>query len=101
MKTRAYEMAVLSFVAGIFLLLLVCVGFVGSSIYSNNKVDIDLRYEVQQQEYTRLINQTARDNDIKFNRLQEQINTNQFTSQRRVELIDDEIRVLKKRIRDN
>ncbi|WP_278939082.1 hypothetical protein [Pseudomonas helleri] len=96
MKTRTYELTVLSFVAGIFLLLLVCVGFVGSTIYAGNKVDVDKRYDVQQQEYTRLISQTNRENEIRYNRLQEQINSIQFTSSRRIELLEDEIRLLKK-----
>ncbi|MNQ39146.1 hypothetical protein D3C85_527500 [compost metagenome] len=58
-------------------------------VYSSRVTNNDYKYEILKEDYTRRILQVERAHDMKVGRIQEQLNSIQFTMDRRFELIDD------------
>lgn len=78
--------------------LLVCI-FLLAAPSHNNKAS-QLAIEVAQQEYRRELNEIDRKNQERVNRLQEQINSLEFVSRKRSELLDSDVRSNKREIDD-
>lgn len=88
---REHSLALIALVAGVFFSLLVCTSIVGYGVFKNDNTGY--RYEILQEEYTRKLQGVIRDSEIKTNRLQEQMNELQFTTSKRIELLDEQIRM--------
>lgn len=88
---REHSLALISLVAGVFISLLVCTSIVGYAVFRNDNTGY--RYEILQEEYTRKLQGVMRDSEIKTNRLQEQMNELQFTTSKRIELLDEQVRM--------
>ena len=88
---REHSLALLSLTAGVFFSLLVCTSIVGYAVFRNDNTGY--RYEILQEEYTRKLQGVMRDSEIKTNRLQEQMNELQFTTSKRIELLDEQVRM--------
>lgn len=78
--------------------LLVCI-FLLAAPSHNNKAD-QLALEIAQQQFKREINEIDRKNEERFNRLQEQINSLEFVTRKRGDLLDDDAKRNKREIDD-
>lgn len=88
--TREHNYPLLGAVGALFICLLVCIGLIASSAFSKNNVDT--RLATYEQNYRRDLSTIERNFEIKVNRLQEQLNSNEFVSRKRIELLEDDIR---------
>ena len=87
MTSRTHELTLIGLVSAMFLTNLVLIGLLIS--YAAKLTDSDYRYELLKEDYTRLIQQSERDWDMKYGRVQEQLSDIQFTMDRRFGLIED------------
>ena len=88
---KANDIALMSMVVGMFLALLVCIGVVG--YYAYRVTDTDYRYNILKREYTELIYNAQRDNDIRYNRLQDQMYSMQYTYNKKIELLEEQLKL--------
>lgn len=88
--TREHNYPLLSAVAALFICLLVCIGLLASGTFSKSSVDSKL--SVYEQNYRMDISRLDRSYEVKLNRLEEQLNSNEFVSRKRIELLEDDIR---------
>lgn len=95
-RDRNYYMA-LSSVGALFICLLVCIGLIASSTFS--KENVDSRLAVYEQNYRMDLANIDRNFEMKHNRMQEQMSSNEFVSRKRIELLEDDIRRNKLEIR--
>ena len=87
MASRTHELTLTGLVSAMFLTNLVLIGLLFS--YAAKLTDSDYRYELLKEDYTRLVQQSERDWDTKYGRVQEQLSDIQFTMDRRFGLIED------------
>lgn len=92
---RSYTLSLCGITA-LFICLLFCIGLLASPSFSDQNVRAQL--DVFEQSYRRDLGSIGRLNEDKTNRLQEQINSNEFVSRRRIELLEDDIRRLKSEV---
>jgi len=59
----------------------------------------EAEYLIIRQEFSSLVEGQARDKELEINRLREHLNRQEFTNQKRYELMRDEIELIKKQIR--
>lgn len=59
----------------------------------------EAEYLTIRQEFSSLVEGQARDKELEINRLREHLNRQEFTNQKRYELMRDEIELIKKQIR--
>lgn len=83
---------------GLVIALLVCILFLAFPAYNNKTSHYEL--EVAKQEYTRQIAAMDRKYESKVNSLQEQLNTQQFVANKRYDLMDDDLKRMKREIDD-
>lgn len=72
-----------------FVLFLVTIGLIG--FYGIRAGDQSYKVETLRREYTTRIQQHEQDANIRVNRMQEQINTQQFTFDRRLALVQEQL----------
>lgn len=72
-----------------FVLFLVTIGLIG--FYGLRVGDQSYKIETLRREYTTRIQQHEQDASIRVNRMQEQINTQQFTFDRRLALVQEQL----------
>lgn len=96
--TRNNDWPLIIINSGLVFALLVCILLLAFPVYNNKTGQYEL--EVAKQEYTRQIAATDRKYEQKINGLQEQINTLQFVSNKRYDLMDDDIKRMKREIDD-
>lgn len=94
--TRNTEWPLLFAVGGLLVALLVCICLLAFPAYNNKTSQIEI--EVAKQEFTRQMVAMDRKYEQKVNNLQEQITSLQFIANKRYEIMDDDLRSLK---RDN
>ena len=87
MASRTQEMTLIGTVSAMFLTNLVLIGLL--IMYASRLTDTDYRYELLKEDYTRLIQQSDRDWNMRYGRVQEQLSDLQFTMDRRLGLIED------------
>lgn len=87
MASRTQEMTLIGIVSAMFLTNLVLIGLL--IMYASRLTDTDYRYELLKEDYTRLIQQSDRDWNMRYGRVQEQLSDLQFTMDRRFGLIED------------
>lgn len=92
--TRKTEWPLITAVGGLLAALLVCICLLAFPAYNNKTGQVEL--EVAKQEYTRQVNAMDRKYEQKINNLQEQINTLQFIANKRYDMMDDDIKRLKR-----
>jgi peptidoglycan hydrolase CwlO-like protein len=96
--TRIHDWPLVVIGSGLVIALLVCILLLAFPAYNNKTGQYEL--EVVKQEYTRQIAAMDRKNEMKINSLQEQINTLQFISNKRYDLVDDDMKRMKREIDD-
>lgn len=96
--TRKTDWPLVAAVGGLLVALLVCICLLAFPVYNNKTSQAEL--EVAKQEYTRQVVALDRKYEAKANSLQEQINTLQFVSNKRYDLMDDDIKRMKREIDD-
>lgn len=96
--TRNYEWPLVIAVGGLLIALLVCILLLAFPAYNNKTGQLEL--EVAKQEYTRQSAAMDRKYEAKVNSLQEQINTLQFVANKRYDLLDDDMKRMKREIDD-
>jgi hypothetical protein len=96
--TRKTDWPLVTAVGGLLVALLVCICLLAFPVYNNKTGQVEL--EVAKQEYTRQVAAIDRKYEAKVNSLQEQINTLQFVSNKRYDLMDDDIKRMKREIDD-
>lgn len=96
--TREHDRPLVIIGGGLVIALLVCILLLAFPAYNNKTGQLEL--EVAKQEYTRQIAAMDRKYETKINNLQEQVNTLQFVSNKRYDLLDDDIKRMKREIDD-
>lgn len=96
--TRKHEWPLIVLGGGLVIALLVCILLLAFPVY-NNKIS-QYEIEVAKQEYTRQIAAMDRKYEAKVNSLQEQLNTQQFVANKRYDLMDDDMKRMKREIDD-
>lgn len=81
-------------IGALLVALLVCIFLLAFPAYNNKTSQVEL--EVAKQEYTRQLNIVERKYEQKVNSLQEQINTLQFIANKRYDMVDDDMKRLKR-----
>lgn len=83
------DATLISLVVGMFLSLLVCIGLLGfMGLRSNTQ---EYRFDIMREDYTRRIEMQSRDYETRYNRLQEQMSTLQFTTDKRQHLLEEQL----------
>lgn len=96
--TRKHEWPLIVIGSGLVVALLVCILLLAFPAYNNKTSQLEL--EVAKQEYTRQIAAMDRKYETKINSLQEQINTLQFISNKRYDLLDDDMKRMRRETDD-
>lgn len=95
---REHNATLISLVVGMFISLLVCMSILGYAALSRD--NSEYRYEILREDYTRKLQNVKRESEIKTNRLQEQINELQFTTSKRIALLDEQVRMYRSEARN-
>jgi Tfp pilus assembly protein PilE len=96
--TRKHEWPLIVIGSGLVIALLVCILLLAFPAYNNKTSQLEL--EIAKQEYTRQIAAMDRKYEQKVNNLQEQLNTLQFISNKRYDLIEDDNKRTRREIDD-
>lgn len=96
--TRDSEWPWVVTVVGLLIVILVCILLLAFPVYNNKTSQYEL--EIAKQEYTRQIAAMDRKYEGKVNSLQEQLNTQQFVANKRYDLMDDDMKRMKREIDD-
>lgn len=91
---RTHDWPMVTAIGALLIPLLVCIFLLAFPAYNNKTSHVEL--EVAKQEYTRQINMLERKYEQKINSLQEQINTLQFIGNKRYDMMDDDMKRLKR-----
>lgn len=83
-----------SAVGALLIALLVCICLLAFPAYNNKTSQVEL--EVAKQDFSRRVEAIERKYEQKVNNLQEQINTQQFISNKRYDMADDEMKRMKR-----
>lgn len=92
--TRTQDWPMVSAIGALLIALLVCISLLAFPAYNNKTSQVEL--EVAKQYFTRRIESVERKYEQKVNNLQEQINTLQFVANKRYDLLDDDIKRIKR-----
>lgn len=96
--TRKQDWPVVAAIGALLIALLVCICLLAFPAYNNKTSQVEL--EVAKQEFNRRVEAVERKYEQKVNNLQEQINTQQFISNKRYDMMDDDIKRMKREIDD-
>jgi len=89
MPSEKPDVAMMTLVVGMFISLLICICTMGYFAYKITSVDY--RYDIIREEYTRKIEMQNRDYELRYNRLFEQMSTFQFTTDKRMHLLEEQL----------
>lgn len=92
------DWALLAAIGALLLALLLCIGLLASNTYSGDSYSKEL--EVAKQDYQRQLSAIDRKYESKVNNLQEQLSALQFISNKRNDLLDDDVKRNKRDIDD-
>lgn len=96
--TNKPDVTLMTLVVGMFISLLICICTMGYFAYKVTSVDY--KYELIQEDYTRKIEMQNREYETRYNRLQEQMSTLQFTSDKRDRLFQEQLQMYRNEIRN-
>lgn len=85
------DVTLMTLVVGMFISLLICICTMGYFAYKVTSGDY--RYELIRDDYTQKFEMQNRDYEIRYNRLQEQMTTLQFTTDKRVRLLEEQLQM--------
>lgn len=92
--TRTQDWSMVSAIGALLIALLVCISLLAFPAYNNKTSQVEL--EVAKQDFNRRIESVERKYEQKVNNLQEQINTLQFVANKRYDLLDDDMKRIKR-----
>lgn len=92
--TRKQDWPVVAAIGALLIALLVCICLLAFPAYNNKTSQVEL--EVAKQDFNRRVEAVERKYEQKVNNLQEQINTLQFIANKRYDMMDDDIKRLKR-----
>lgn len=96
--TRNTDWPIVSSIGALLIALLVCICLLAFPVYNNKTSQLEL--EVAKQDYQRQLSAIDRKYESKINSLQEQISGLQFISNKRYDLMDDDIKGIKRDVDD-
>ncbi|UOL48508.1 hypothetical protein QGX12_gp136 [Pseudomonas phage Kremar] len=96
--TRKTEWPLITAVGGLLAALLVCICLLAFPVYNNKTGQLEL--EVTKQDYQRQLQNLDRKYETKINNLQEQLTALQFISNKKTDLLDDDVKRTKRDIDD-
>lgn len=96
--TRNTDWPIVASIGSLLIALLVCMSLLAFPAYNNKTGQLEL--EVAKQDYQRQLSAIDRKYEAKINGLQEQITGLQFISNKRYDLMDDDIKGIKRDIDD-
>lgn len=96
--TRNTDWPIVSSIGALLIALLVCICLLAFPVYNNKTSQLEL--EVAKQDYQRQLSAIDRKYESKINSLQEQISGLQFIGNKRYDLMDDDIKGIKRDIDD-
>jgi hypothetical protein len=96
--TRNTDWPVVSSIGALLIALLVCICLLAFPAYNNKTSQLEL--EVAKQDYQRQLSLIDRKYESKINSLQEQITGLQFIGNKRYDLVDDDVKRIKREIDD-
>jgi Skp family chaperone for outer membrane proteins len=96
--TRKTEWPLITAVGGLLAALLVCMCLLAFPVYNNKTGQSEL--EVAKQDYQRQLQNLDRKYESKVNNLQEQLTALQFISNKKTDLLDDDVKGIKRDIDD-
>lgn len=89
--TNKPDVTLMTLVVGMFISLLICICTMGYFAYKVTSVDY--KYEIIQEDYTRKIEMQSREYEARYNRLQEQMSSLQFTTEKRQRLLEEQLQM--------
>jgi len=92
--TRKQDWPVVAAIGALLIALLVCICLLAFPAYNNKTSQVEL--EVAKQDFNRKVEAVERKYEQKVNNLQEQINTQQFIANKRYDMMDDEMKRMKR-----
>lgn len=92
--TRKQDWPMVAAIGALLIALLVCICLLAFPAYNNKTSQVEL--EVAKQDFNRRVEAVERKYEQKVNNLQEQINTQQFIANKRYDLMDDEMKRMKR-----
>lgn len=96
--TRKQDWPMVSAIGALLIALLVCICLLAFPAYNNKTSQVEL--EVAKQDFSRKLESVERKYEQRVNNLQEQLNTIQFVSNKRYDIMDDDIKRLKREVDD-
>ena len=96
--TRKQDWPVVAAIGALLIALLVCICLLAFPVYNNKTGQVEL--EVAKQDFSRRVEAIERKYEQKVNSLQEQINTLQFISNKRYDMMDEDVKRLKRETDD-
>lgn len=96
--TRKTEWPLITAVGGLLAALLVCICLLAFPAYNNKAGQLEL--EVAKQDYQRQLSAIDRKYESKINNLQEQLSALQFIANKKTDLLDDDVKGIKRDIDD-
>lgn len=96
--TRKTEWPLITAVGGLLAALLVCICLLAFPAYNNKTGQLEL--EVAKQDYQRQLSAIDRKYESKINNLQEQVSALQFIANKKADLLDDDVKGIKRDIDD-
>ena len=96
--TRKTEWPLITAVGGLLAALLVCICLLALPVYDSKTGQLEL--EVAKQDYQRQLSAIDRKYESKINNLQEQISALQFISNKKTDLLDDDVKRIKREVDD-
>ncbi|CUR44303.1 hypothetical protein VCM_00084 [Pseudomonas phage VCM] len=96
--TRKTEWPLITAVGGLLAALLVCICLLAFPVYNNKTGQLEL--EVTKQDYQRQLQNLDRKYESKINNLQEQLTALQFISNKKTDLLDDDVKRTRRDIDD-
>lgn len=91
---RTQDWPVVAAIGALLIALLVCICLLAFPSYNNKTSQVEL--EVAKQDFNRRIESVERKYEQKINNLQEQINTLQFIANKRYDMMDDDMKRMKR-----
>lgn len=96
--TRKTEWPLITAVGGLLAAPLVCICLLAFPAYNNKTGQLEL--EVAKQDYQRQLSAIDRKYESKINNLQEQVSALQFIANKKTDLLDDDVKGIKREIDD-
>jgi peptidoglycan hydrolase CwlO-like protein len=96
--TRKTEWPLITAVGGLLAALLVCICLLAFPVYNNKTGQLEL--EVAKQDYQRQLSAIDRKYESKINNLQEQLSALQYISNKKTDLLDDDVKRNRREIDD-